>query len=221
MKLLPILLITTVLFIACGDEGSTNVEPEAVAAIEPSAANATEIQPIPFAEGFRLASVFPADRVEVTPEDSIVIVNVLGYCNAVDRKKRELPQKTFQPEDQRGGIIGLQLMFNGDEIVRGIYTEDTDEMEKRERIYFRNGEMVYYRLRQWNKEVGKGNAFEINCTFVDGKIAKIYENIYDFKADGKPITTSYDNLFINNTRDKKAFQEEIERSWKESLKLAK
>lgn len=218
VNLLPVLIFIVLLLSACVDEVNNSDgpgEPESVE-LKPLSDDKEKIDPIEFEKDFKLTAILPVNMDDITEEDSTIIADAMAYCGAIDRNS-DLPFRKYNPNSESGTNV-LHFVFKGQEIIRGIYTQRSDVLERRQRIYFKEGEMVYYRLREMNKTPGSESAREVYCFYKDGEIAKILDKEYVME-DGK-INRSLSPFLQNSTKDYGEFHATIESKWEEMLSLA-
>jgi len=126
----------------------------------------------------------------LTKADSTLIDSIVAYTNYVDRSKeiQATAQSVFpninNEKDQ------LYLHFEDNKMVRMIFGQRNEKRESRDRFYFKDDEIVFYRVRFWDKK-DNPKAGETNCYFKDGKLHKVVARGAPLQSEQLPqyITT--------------------------------
>jgi hypothetical protein len=207
MKKVSILLFVFIgMLIACQNpDSNSNLDPKKNSEKEPSSVAKAEPQPTPLTPPSerlpelkpedldvsqmglygRLGNLFKYDNTAISDEDSINIMNVAKYIYLIDIVDKP-PMRTFSPKP---GERIQEIRRNG-EIVRVIYNQSSEDIDRRQRFYIRDGKVVYFVKREWKKTTTPPSATEEFSFYEDGKIVKALGRSGDLEVGAKPTSLS-------------------------------
>ena len=202
-------------YIACNGTETSQKGPGIVEDVPPRSKKATEIVPLdPSIMTFALQGILPFKDGEVNDADSVRILNSMMYCGAVDQS--EDLQLVKVPLKTKSGVEQASLTYNGEELIRVIAYRNSDGINFRQRIYFKDGEMVYFRERYLNKRLGEEALDEFYVFFESGEITKILGRNSKMETGEKTSSPRIRDIKLTSKDDKvEEYKERIKEAWME------
>jgi hypothetical protein len=227
-KISILLLFAAIIMVACQNpsaEVATDKEPEKVAEATPK--QNTPPPPPPPSERLpelkpeevkleemglysQLRNLFPYEKGTFSDQDSINIMSVAKYIYLIDMVEKP-PMRSFRP---RPGEKLQEVRRNG-EVVRIIHEQETDSYNRQQRYYIRDGKVVYFRKREWQKTTVPPFASETYGFFIDGKIVKALGRKTNLEVGSSPVPLARVNVTTIDEKSKKALVAEVESRWLE------
>ncbi|RMG87644.1 MAG: hypothetical protein D6714_01955 [Bacteroidetes bacterium] len=157
----------------------------------------------------KLSNMFKYRPEEISAQDSINIMTVAKYIYVIDVLDKP-PMRSFKP---RPGETISEIRRNG-EVVRVLHQIMADDFARRYRYYVRDGKIVYFVKREWDKVANPPVASEVFAFFIDGKPVKILERSHELAPGEKPIALT--KYYVKSADHRAAeVQAEAEAHWVE------